>query len=199
MTQLPPTIDQEGTCVRPMRADARRNQEKVLLAARAAFAEHGLDASLDGIARSAGVGTGTLYRHFPTREDLQMAVMLSAFTEMHGCAEELMLVDDPVEALRTYFQFWIEHNEEYKGIAAKCMNLSLNSDHSWTNGCHHAKDDLRQLMQRAQTSGQIRQDVTDKEVWRLLNGLLFGLRDAACSSEEANVLLDVIIQGLRTS
>ena len=199
MTQLPPSIDNEEPCVRPMRADARRNQEKVLLAAREAFAEHGLDASLDGIARSAGVGTGTLYRHFPTREDLQMAVMLSAFKELHGFAEDLLRADDPVEALRTYFQAWIEHNEEYKGIAAKCMNLSLNSDRPWTSGCHHAKDDLRQLMQRAQTSGQVRQDVTDKEVWQLLSGLLFGLRDASYTSEDAKVLLDIIIQGLRTS
>lgn len=199
MTESPPTIDQSEECVRPMRADARRNQEKVLAAAHLAIAEHGADASLDDIARQAGVGPGTLYRHFPTREDLLMAVMRSTFVDLHARAEELLLVDDPVAGLSSYIQAWIKQNGTYKGVAAQCMRISLESDRPWTSSCRLAQDDLQQLMQRAQSSGHIRQDVTEKELWRLLNGLTIGIRDASYSTEEAEVLLDVIIQGLRTS
>src|SRR5918997_3877226 len=84
---------------RPLRADARRNYERLLTAARAAFDEHGADASLDGIARRAGVGIGTLYRHFPTRSDLLAAVLRDEIEALSAAAERLLTSQAPGDAL----------------------------------------------------------------------------------------------------
>src|SRR6184192_3929854 len=84
---------------RPMRADARRNYERLVAAAADAFAAHGTEASLEDIARRAGVGIGTLYRHFPTREALLEALLRSRFEEMQRRAAELSASAAPGEAL----------------------------------------------------------------------------------------------------
>src|SRR3954469_20768899 len=83
---------------RPLRADARRNREKVLAAARAVFSEHGRDAQMDDVARRAGVGVGTVYRHFPTKEALIEALMVAAFETIAAAAEAALEIDDPWEA-----------------------------------------------------------------------------------------------------
>ena len=83
---------------RPLRADARRNREKVLAAARAAFSEQGREAQMDDVARRAGVGVGTVYRHFPTKEALIEALMVAAFETIAAAAEEALEVEDPWEA-----------------------------------------------------------------------------------------------------
>ena len=83
---------------RPLRADARRNREKVLAAARAVFSEHGRDAQMDDVARRAGVGVGTVYRHFPTKEALIEALMVAAFEAIAEKAEAALEVEDPWEA-----------------------------------------------------------------------------------------------------
>jgi AcrR family transcriptional regulator len=83
---------------RPQRADARRNREKVLAAARAVFSEHGRDAQMDDVARRAGVGVGTVYRHFPTKEALIEALMVAAFEAIAAEAEAALEVEDPWDA-----------------------------------------------------------------------------------------------------
>ena len=80
------------------RADARRNREKVLEAARAVFSEQGRDAQMDDVARRAGVGVGTVYRHFPTKEALIEALMVAAFETIAAAAEEALEIEDPWEA-----------------------------------------------------------------------------------------------------
>src|SRR6202165_1638144 len=85
--------------VRPMRADAARNRQLLLVAARDAFDRHGVTASLDDIARAAGVGPGTLYRHFPTRDQLVLAVIDEGLTDIHRLGTALLDEDDPMGAL----------------------------------------------------------------------------------------------------
>src|SRR3954468_9163530 len=86
------------TAPRPLRADARRNRERVLIAARAAFAEHGREAQMDDVARRAGVGVGTVYRHFPTKEALVNALALDLFERLVQHAREALAIEDPWEA-----------------------------------------------------------------------------------------------------
>ena len=86
------------TVIKPLRADARRNRERVLTAARAVFAEHGREAQMDDVARSAGVGVGTVYRHFPTKEALVQALALDLFEGLLRGAREAMEIEDPWEA-----------------------------------------------------------------------------------------------------
>src|SRR6201991_4974801 len=83
---------------KPLRADARRNRERVLTAARAAFAEHGREAQMDDVARRAGVGVGTVYRHFPTKEALVNALALDLFEKLVQGAREALAIEDPWEA-----------------------------------------------------------------------------------------------------
>ncbi|HEU4946028.1 MAG TPA: helix-turn-helix domain-containing protein, partial [Kribbella sp.] len=84
-----------GTTERPLRADAQRNRDQILAAASAAFSKCGLEATLEGIAKDAGVGIGTLYRHFPTRDDLVAAVFHDRIDELEALAEELLTSESP--------------------------------------------------------------------------------------------------------
>src|SRR5213083_2740800 len=100
-----------------MRADARRNYERLLAAARAAFAEHGVDASLDDIARSAGVGPGTLYRHFPTRQALLERVLQEAQGVLVAAAEADADLADPHAALVSWLRRLADHSMSFRGLA----------------------------------------------------------------------------------
>lgn len=182
---------------RPMRADARRNYERILKNAHVVFSESGTDASLEEIARRAEVGAGTLYRHFPSREDLLVAVMHNGFADLHRRALELRTSPDPAAALEEYFAFWLQQTTTYKGVAAAVMNQSLESERPWASRCHLAQEDSQFLLQRAQDAGAIRSDITHKEIWRLLNGVVIGVKDANVSRDEAQSMFDIILRGLR--
>jgi AcrR family transcriptional regulator len=189
----------EGVSIgqRPMRADARRNYERILATAHEVFAENGTGASLEEIARRAGIGIGTLYRHFPTREDLLVAVMQNAFDTLHARATDLMEQDDAGAAIEQYMASWLRLGAVYKGVAAEVMNASLDTDRPLPSGCQCAQDDSRRLLSRAQEAGAIRRDVTHKQIWRLMNGLALGIKDADVSEQEARTMFDVIVKGLR--
>lgn len=183
---------------RAMRADARRNYERILAVANAIFMEEGTSAALEEVARRADVGIGTLYRHFPTREDLLDAVMQSSYLRLHEEAERCLKLDDPVEAIDAYIVFWLRQTAAYKGVGAECINMALDPGRRTSPCCQLAKDDMRLLLERAQQAGKIRPDVTYKDVWRLMSGFVMGLRDTNVSTPEARVMLDVILRGLRT-
>ena len=159
---------------RPKRADAQRNYECILNIARDVFAERGPDASLEEIARRAEVGIGTLYRHFPSREDLLVSVMHNGFDDLHHRAIELQTSPEPAAALDEYFGLLLQHATTYKGCAATIMNKSLESERRWASSSHVAQEDSQILLKRAQDAGAIRSDVTHKEIWRLLSGVVIG-------------------------
>src|SRR5579875_2253520 len=106
MTATEPTS--ELPLSRPKRADARRNYDKVIAAARSAFTENGAETSLEGIARRAGVGIGTLYRHFPNRQALLEAVYVEEVERMSATASELGCLE-PWEALSTWLKVFVEY------------------------------------------------------------------------------------------
>ncbi|HYJ13540.1 MAG TPA: helix-turn-helix domain-containing protein [Thermomicrobiales bacterium] len=184
--------------VRPMRADARRNYERLLTAASDVFMEEGTSAALEEVARRADVGIGTLYRHFPSREDLLDAVMQSSFQRLHDEAERCLTLDDPLQAIDDYINFWLRQTAVYKGIGAECINHALEPERRSSSCCQLTKVDMRLLLERAQRAGLVRPDVTYKDVWRLMSGFVMGLRDADASTPEARVMIDVILRGLRT-
>lgn len=186
------------TTRRPMRADARRNYDRILVAAHEVFVEQGTDASLEEVARRAGVGIGTLYRHFPVREELLLSVIESTMVNSHALAKDLLTASDPAAALEEYALYWLQNTAMYKGVAAECMNQALDSDAPWTSRCHLMQQDSQKLLERAQQAGSIRPDVTHKDVWRLLNGLVLGVKDASISPEHGLTLFNVVMKGLRT-
>src|ERR1700685_4463481 len=118
----------------PMRSDARRNRERLLTAATAAFAEHGADAPLEDIARRAGVGIGTLYRHFPTRVDLQAAVYRSQVETVCAAADEYMSSATPDQALAGWLRAMAAYLATKRGLSRALVD-SLGRDSQLITRC----------------------------------------------------------------
>jgi AcrR family transcriptional regulator len=155
---------------RPKRADARRNYEKVLTAARQAFAEGGESTALEEIARRAGVGIGTLYRHFPNRQALLEALYVDEVEEMCRSAAELD-GSDPWEALNGWFEGFIAYIATKRALAAELQNY-LEQDAPLFKTCRTSLYEAGEpLLRRAQEEGIVRRDVTIGEVIHMVVGI----------------------------
>jgi AcrR family transcriptional regulator len=178
---------------RPKRADARRNYEKVLGAAREAFAEGGESTALEAIARRAGVGIGTLYRHFPTRQALLEAVYVGEVEDICRTAAELDDAD-PWEALNTWFEQFLGYMATKQALAAELLNY-LDRDNElfkvsrtalWAAG--------EPLLTRAQEAGVVRPDVTIGDVIPMV----MGIAKVPTGDPEQNAhMLRIALDGLR--
>jgi AcrR family transcriptional regulator len=180
--------------VPPMRADARRNYERLITAAREAFTEDGAGAYLDDIARRANVGPGTLYRHFPTREVLLAAVYRGDVESMAVRADELAAELPPGEALDAWLRSQLDYIKVKRGLgsAIKAMLADDSETLAW------CKDTMRGalggLLGRAQDAGIVRTDVDAPTVLRLVHGV--GLASES-APEDADRLLSIVLDGLR--
>jgi AcrR family transcriptional regulator len=155
---------------RPKRADARRNYEKVLGAARQAFAEGGESTALEEIARRAGVGIGTLYRHFPNRQALLEALYVGEVEEMCRSASELD-GSDPWEALIGWFEGFIAYIATKRALAAELQNY-LDPDAPLFQSCRTALFEAGEpLLRHAQEAGIVRQDVSIGDVIQMVVGI----------------------------
>ena len=137
-----------------MRADARRNYDRLLAEARSAFAEHGTDASLEDVARRAGVGIGTLYRHFPNRHALMSAVFEDAVSDLLDRSRALLDDPQPCSALVAWLRAIITHAGEYRGLSSALMSASHDASFGALRG---AAVPMREagaaLLARAQEAG----------------------------------------------
>ncbi|MFI8912095.1 TetR/AcrR family transcriptional regulator [Streptomyces sp. NPDC053513] len=180
-----------------MRADARRNHERLLIEARAAFAEQGADAPLEEVARRAGVGIGTLYRHFPTRADLLNAVFQEALTELLHRSRELAEADAPCSALVEWLRALIAHAGEYRGLAHALMSAS----HDRSSALARCSDPLRaageRLLGRAQEAGQVRADVSIGDLMQLTNAIALAAEQCPEDALLADRLLSLTLRGLK--
>jgi AcrR family transcriptional regulator len=168
MSATQPTT--ETLITRPKRADARRNYEKVLTAARQAFAEGGESTSLEEIARRAGVGIGTLYRHFPTRQALLEALYVDEVNEVCRSAAELD-ASDPWEALSTWFERFIAYMATKRALAHELLDY-IDMDAPLFRTCRASLFAAGEpLLTRAQDAGAVRPDVTFAEVMQMAMGI----------------------------
>jgi len=173
---------------RPQRADARRNFDALLVAARDAFAEHGVDASLEDIARRAGVGIGTLYRNFPTRDALIEAVYVN---EVEG----LVVAADAVAGLPAgeAFRAWLDSFFAYVGTK-RVLIESLNRDSAVMQNCRVVMYGAGEpLLERAQEAGALRRDVSISDVLVMLSGIA----NAKMPDDQRARIIDIAIDGLR--
>jgi AcrR family transcriptional regulator len=184
------------TTPRKPRTDAVRNRKRVLEAANAVFSAGGPDASLEKVARAAGVGIGTLYRHFPTREALFEAVYRREVEQLADLAEELKNEADPVGALREWMRSNVKFVATKKGMsqalalaAYKNSELSSYSYDSLTRA-------VRSLLDRAITAGDIRDDISAEDLLRALVGICYS-QDQPGWQKSVLRLVDVFIHGLR--
>lgn len=179
----------------PVRADARRNYEKLVEEAKTAFAEFGVDASLDEIARRAGVASGTLYRHFPTRLELIEAVLGERIAALVDLGRELLTVDDEFGALATWLHAAVVHGLTYRGLSAAVLNSALDDVVStW-----HAE--MFQvgvaLVDRAQQAGVLVADADAADVLRMIGAIAWAAQDAPDGAALADRLLVLLMNGLR--
>ena len=177
----------------PRRADARRNYEKLIEAARAAFADSGSQASLEEIARRAGVGIGTLYRHFPTRQALLEAVYVDEVEALSRSADELADLppwDALAEWLRRYVSYAVTKHalaeELAASVGAETTVFKLCKGAIWGAG--------EPLLQRAQDAGVVRRDTSFIDVARMVFGIA---AIPGADPEQIQRILDVALDGLR--
>lgn len=184
--------------VRPMRADARRNYERLLDAAKAAFAEHGTDAPLDDIAKRAGVGSGTLYRHFPTRVDLIEAVFRLQLQSIVDHATELMTLPDAGEALTQFLRRMIDHSNTYRGLARALMIALTNEGSALARSCHTMLYGAGgRLLDRAKQQGAVRPGVELGDLLKLVNGIALATDQDSDDEHLSDRLLALLVNGLR--
>jgi AcrR family transcriptional regulator len=188
--------DHSVVTARKPRADAARNRELVLEAAKAVFSVGGPDASLEAVARHAGVGIGTLYRHFPTREALFEAVYRREVEQLSELAEQLKNEPSPVAALRRWLCSNVEFVATKKGMAAA---LAL-AAHGMSELHAYSSDRLTKaigaLLDRAAAAGEIRSDISPTDVLRALIGMCY-MNDQPGWQASVMRLLDVFVDGMR--
>jgi AcrR family transcriptional regulator len=182
-----------GLAQRPKRADALRNYEKLLTAARETFAELGTEASLEEIARRAGVGIGTLYRNFPTRQALLEAVYIDEVEEMARAAEDVAELE-PWEALTTWLRQYVGFAQTKRALAEQMM-ATVDKDAEVFLACRTALTTAGdKLLSRAQEAGVVRPDTSFADVGRMVGGIA-GIQTA--DREQIERILDVALDGLR--
>jgi AcrR family transcriptional regulator len=177
-----------------MRADARRSRAKLLQAATEAFAEHGADAPLEDIARRAGVGIGTLYRHFPSRLDLQSAVFLSQVKGVCAQADDLLLNSPAEQAFAAWVRLLTRYMVTKRGLS-KALVDSLGRDSELISSCSLAmRETVERLLKHAKEENVIRPDVTALDVLRLVHGIGVATEQVPGDAER---LLSMMLDGLR--
>jgi len=177
---------------RPQRADARRNYEKLVSAAREAFAEDGTTASLEDIARRAHVGIGTLYRHFPTRQHLLEAVYLDEVEAICRSAADLADLE-PWDALVTWLRQFVGFAATKRALAQEMLG-TIGSDAEVFRTCRVAISSAGdELLGRAQAAGAVRADASFIDIARLLGGIA----SIDSDPEQIERILDIVIAGLR--
>ena len=182
--------------VRKPRADAIRNRERVLEAAKAVFSAGGPEASLEAVARKAGVGIGTLYRHFPTREALFEAVYRREVQQLSELAEALKSEADPVDALRRWLRSNVEFVATKKGMSAALALAVQSSSELTAFSFDRLSKAVGALLDRAVAAGKIRSDISPEDVLRALVGMCY-LHDQPGWQNSVVRLLDVFVDGLR--
>jgi AcrR family transcriptional regulator len=182
---------------RKPRADAQRNREGLLEAAKAAFAEVGPEASLEEIARRADVGIGTLYRHFPTRDAIVEAVYRREVQQLADAAPRLVDALPPAEALRAWMRVFIDYIAAKKVIAPALKSLVGGSSALYADSSARINGAIALLVDRARASGDIRPDADSADLLRALIGFAY-VNSGPDWEASALRLIDLLIDGLKS-
>ncbi|NEA62441.1 TetR/AcrR family transcriptional regulator [Streptomyces sp. SID12488] len=180
-----------------LRADARRNYERLLAEARSAFAAHGTDTSLEDVARRAGVGIGTLYRHFPNRHALLSAVFEDAVSDLLVRSRELLTDPEPCTALVTWLREIVTHAGEYRGLARALMSVSYDADSALARCSNPMREAGAALLARAQRAGTLRTDVSIGDLLQLTNAIALAAEETPDDPDLADRLLTLTLRGLK--
>jgi AcrR family transcriptional regulator len=183
---------------RKPRADAERNRLRLLETAKTAFAEKGADASLEEIAQSAGVGIGTLYRHFPNRDALISAVYRNETEQLARAAERLAATHPPTEALREWLLVFIDYIATKHGMFAALNSLVGGTSDLYAASGTQIRQGIEMLTTRAIESGEIKLDMDPLDLLRAVAGVANVAPDSNWKAA-ASRLVDIMIAGLKTT
>ena len=183
---------------RKPRADALRNRERVLEAAKTVFSAGGPEASLEAVARQAGVGIGTLYRHFPTREALFEAVYRREVEHLAELAEQLKAEAAPAEALRRWLRSNVEFIATKKGMARALALVTHKPPDLVAYSSNRLTKAVGALLDRAVAAGEIRADISPEDLLLALIGMCY-MQDQPGWQTSVLRLVDVFVDGLRVA
>ncbi|MBF6173682.1 TetR/AcrR family transcriptional regulator [Nocardia blacklockiae] len=181
-----------------MRHDARQNRERILAAAASVFGEQGAAGSTEEVARRAGVGVATVFRHFPTKADLLEATLLAHFSDLGSRADELAAGDDAWDALRTLIRVMIE-----TGATKLTLASLLDADGRMPASVRSISRDLRgkvdAVLSRAREDGSVRSAVTVDEIYLLIRGLAQASASQPTDAETLSRAIDIVLAGIRST
>ena len=179
---------------RPLRADARRNRERLVTAARAVFAEHGSGAPMEAIAKEAGVGVGTLYRHFPTRPDIVEAVYVTDIQELADAARRVTSELEPWPAVVEFFDAFMRYAQA-KAVLLSELQRSFEKHPEFKSRAREQINGAFELViGRAQQAGVIRSDVVPADLWQMIGPTC---SNTNVSTEQTRGLIRIVLDGLR--
>lgn len=181
---------------RPLRADARRNRARLIEVAKARFREGGADTGLESIAKAAGVGIGTLYRHFPTRDALIEAVYRTETQNLAQAAPRLLETLPPVEALRAWLRLFVDHIATKQVMSPVLASMVGGTCELYSESSAQVKAAIALLVDRAVAAGAIRLDIEPLDLLRALAGVA-GISSVPGWEESARRLVDILIAGMR--
>ncbi len=194
--RLPEQKDKTPTESRRLRADARRNHDRLIEVAAQAFASHGTAASLEDIARHADVGIGTLYRHFPSREHLVEAVYRHEVEALCDAAEELSRERTPDEALEEWMNRFVGYIATKRGMADSLRILLSSNSKLFADSYGQVPVVLSGLIDRAVAAGMIRADVDSTDVLQALSGT-YSMPNSPEWYDRSRRLVRLLMDGLR--
>jgi AcrR family transcriptional regulator len=184
---------------KPLRADARRNRDRLLEVARDAFAQEGVGVPLDEIARRAGVGPGTLYRHFPTKEALLEAVVQDRMRDLLASARQWGEEDDAAAAFFGFVDHMVRQAAPKRDLVDALIGAGVDVRAAVAEPAARLRDEIDRLLTRARRAGAVRPDATTADVMALLSGLLVALRSTAHPDADPARMTAVLLDGLRAA
>jgi AcrR family transcriptional regulator len=183
---------------RKPRSDAQRNRERILEVAKGAFTRYGADASLDEIAKQAGVGAGTLYRHFPTRDALIEAVYRSEVEKLAAAAGKFAAAMPPMEALRAWMLLFVDYVAAKHIIAPALNSVAGGPSRLYEGSRGLVQGAIEELVKRAKKSGDVRRDIEPFDLLRAVIGVSH-VASGPDWQQSAKRLVDILIAGSRST
>ncbi len=181
---------------RPLRADAQRNRDRLLEAAVSAFSREGPDVTLDAIAKDAGVGIGTLYRHFPTREALVEAAYRNELARLCDAVSDLLRAMPPDDATRAWMDRFVDYMTTKRGMADALRAVIASGGNPFAQSRDRLVGAITALLQAGAAAGTIRPDIEPADVLASLSGVSLAAGEPA-QRDQARRLLDLLMDGLR--
>ena len=181
---------------KPLRKDAARNREKLLAAAVELFAERGTEGSLEEVAKRAGVGIGTLYRHFPTRDALVEAAYRNEVAQLRAAADELLAELPPDEALEAFMRRFVDYGTAKRGMRDALQSIAGGGATLFADTRGQVTEAVAVLLRAGAEAGTLRSDVEPEDVLRAM-GAIWMVADGEEFPEQAMRILRLVLDGLR--